>query len=175
MFASTAVALYGYDQGMMSLINTNYDYLETMGIAEEDPMVGIIVSIYYLGCAVGAIGFSQFADWKGRKAAIFFCLATASLGSIIMFVAGIGGSNGALWVMLVGRVVMGLGVGTLEDQLHSGKVTSMVTDEFFGQVALTPLSPFTPPKRKKMTLAAWHSHKSFRPTFSVSIWHSSSM
>lgn len=49
LFSSTAIALYGYDQGMMSLINTNYDYLETMGIAEEDPQVGFIVSVYYLG------------------------------------------------------------------------------------------------------------------------------
>lgn len=32
---------------MMSLINTNKDYLSTMGIAEDDPMVGIIVSVYY--------------------------------------------------------------------------------------------------------------------------------
>ena len=118
MFASTAVALYGYDQGMMSLINTNYDYLETMGIAEDDPLVGIIVSVYYLGCAVGAIGFSHFADWKGRKASIFFCLATASLGSMIMFLAGIGGSAGALVVMLTGRVVMGLGVGKIENALQ---------------------------------------------------------
>ena len=55
LFSATAIALYGYDQGMMSLINTNYDYLDTMGIKEEDPLVGIIVSVYYLGCAVGAI------------------------------------------------------------------------------------------------------------------------
>ncbi|TKA56292.1 hypothetical protein B0A55_12527, partial [Friedmanniomyces simplex] len=44
VFSSTAIALYGYDQGMMSLINTNQDYLKTMGIAEEDPQVGVIVS-----------------------------------------------------------------------------------------------------------------------------------
>jgi MFS family permease len=117
MFVSTAVALYGYDQGMMSLINTNYDYLETMGIAEDDPMVGMIVSVYYLGCAVGAVGFSRFADWKGRKNGIFFCLATASLGSFIMFFAGIGGSKGGLAVMLTGRVIMGLGVGKYKDPL----------------------------------------------------------
>lgn len=49
LFSSTAIALYGYDQGMMSLINTNYDYLSTMGIEEEDPQVGVIVSVYYLG------------------------------------------------------------------------------------------------------------------------------
>ena len=111
MFASTAVALYGYDQGMMSLINTNKNYLMTMGISEEDPLVGIIVSVYYLGCAVGAILFSRFADYAGRKYGIFVCLATASLGCLMMFVAGLGDSKGALAVMLAGRVVMGLGVG----------------------------------------------------------------
>lgn len=43
MFSSTAIALYGYDQGMMSLINTNKDYLSTMGLEEESPQVGVIV------------------------------------------------------------------------------------------------------------------------------------
>jgi hypothetical protein len=40
MFSSTAIALYGYDQGMMSLINTNKDYLSVMGLEEESPQVG---------------------------------------------------------------------------------------------------------------------------------------
>ena len=111
MFSATAVALYGYDQGMMSLINTNYNYLSTMGLAEDDPMVGVIVSVYYLGCAVGAVIASAFADRKGRKPGIFACLATASLGNILMFVSGFGYSRGALAVMLAGRVIMGLGVG----------------------------------------------------------------
>ena len=114
MFASTAVALYGYDQGMMSLINTNHNYLATMGMTEDDPMVGIIVAVYYLGCAVGAVIFSRLGDYMGRKASIFACLATSSLGNIIMFVAGLGYSKGAIAIMLVGRVVMGLGVGTRE-------------------------------------------------------------
>ena len=67
LFSSTAIALYGYDQGMMSLINTNFDYLETMGIAADDPLIGIIVSVYYLGCAVGSVFASLFADNAGRK------------------------------------------------------------------------------------------------------------
>ena len=46
LFSSTAIALYGYDQGMMSLINTNRDYLLTMGIAGDSPQVGLIVSLY---------------------------------------------------------------------------------------------------------------------------------
>jgi MFS family permease len=111
LFSSTAIALYGYDQGMMSLINTNYDYLHTVGLAEDDPMVGVIVSVYYLGCAVGAVITSTFADAKGRRPGIFACLATASLGNLVMFIAGLGGTKGALALMLIGRIVMGLGVG----------------------------------------------------------------
>ncbi|KAF2190695.1 MFS monosaccharide transporter-like protein [Zopfia rhizophila CBS 207.26] len=114
LFSSTAIALYGYDQGMMSLINTNYSYLSTMGIAGDSPIVGIIVSVYYLGCAAGAVLFSWFADHFGRKKSIFICLATASLGNLIMFVAGLGYTTGALAVMFFGRVVMGLGVGGID-------------------------------------------------------------
>ncbi|KAK6369182.1 hypothetical protein LTR64_007345 [Lithohypha guttulata] len=114
LFSSTAIALYGYDQGMMSLINTNYNYLSTMGISEEDPMVGIIVSVYYLGCAIGAILASKFADLKGRRPGVFVCVAMAALGNLIMFCAGWGIPEGALATMLVGRIVMGLGVGGLD-------------------------------------------------------------
>ena len=99
---------------MMSLINTNMDYLRTMGIAEDDPQVGVIVSVYYLGCAVGAVIFSWLADRYGRKPGLFGCLATASLGNLIMFVSGLGYSRGALAVMYIGRVVMGLGVGGVD-------------------------------------------------------------
>lgn len=114
LFSSTAIALYGYDQGMMSLINTNYDYLETMGIAKDDPLVGIIVSVYYLGCAVGGISASLLADNGGRKPSIFACLAITALGNLLMFISGLGFKQGALAIMLVGRVVMGLGVGGID-------------------------------------------------------------
>lgn len=115
LFSSTAIALYGYDQGMMSLINTNEDYLRTMGIGPEDPMVGILVAVYYLGCSLGAVLFSWLSDNHGRKKAIFACLATASLGNLIMFVTGLGGwTQHAIHMFWVGRVVMGLGVGGID-------------------------------------------------------------
>jgi len=98
----------------MSLINTNFDYLHTMGIGGESPIVGVIVSVYYLGCAAGAVIFSKLADELGRKKSIFLCLATASLGNFIMFLAGLGYSNEALAVMLTGRIIMGLGVGGID-------------------------------------------------------------
>ncbi|KAF2172916.1 hypothetical protein M409DRAFT_16871 [Zasmidium cellare ATCC 36951] len=125
-FSSSAIALYGYDQGMMSLINTNKNYLATMGIASDSPQVGLIVAVYYLGCSVGAVFFSWFADRFGRKPALFGCLAMASLGNLIMFVSGLGYSQGALAVMYVGRVVMGLGVGGVDSvvPVYSSELSS---------------------------------------------------
>lgn len=114
IFSSTAIALYGYDQGMMSLINTNYDYLDTMGIGGEDPLVGVIVSVYYLGCAVGAVLASLLADKSGRKTSIFVCLVVTALGNLFMFVAGLGYSKGAMTMMFLGRIIMGLGVGGID-------------------------------------------------------------
>lgn len=118
LFASTAIALYGYDQGMMSLVNTNRSYLSTMGISEDDTLVGVIVSVYYLGCAVGAVAGSSAADYFGRKTSIFGALFLASLGNLLMFVSGLGDSfpkgSPALGCMFLGRVVMGLGIGGID-------------------------------------------------------------
>ena len=117
LFSATAIALYGYDQGMMSLINTNYNYLDTMGIDGEDPLVGIIVSVYYLGCAVGAVFASLLADKAGRKPSIFACLAVTAVGNLFMFVAGLGYNKGAMIMMFVGRIIMGLGVGGIDSTI----------------------------------------------------------
>ena len=110
----------------MSLINTNQDYLRTMGIGAKDPQVGVIVSVYYLGCAIGAVFFSWLADKYGRKPGLFGCLAMASLGNLIMFIAGLGYSKGALPVMYLGRVIMGLGVGGVDSvvPIYSSELSS---------------------------------------------------
>ncbi|CAJ2503653.1 Uu.00g110470.m01.CDS01 [Anthostomella pinea] len=120
IFSSTAIALYGYDQGMMSLINTNRSYLRTMAIAETSPIVGIIVSVYYLGCTVGAVLASYWADKKGRKPSISACLATTMLGNLLMFIAGLSPNGSDPWggaslaLMLAGRVILGVGVGGID-------------------------------------------------------------
>lgn len=114
VFSATAISLYGYDQGMMSLVNTNHDYLKTMGIAEEDPLVGIIVSVYYLGCAVGSVLGSLLADRRGRKLSIFISLLVTVLGNLLMFISGLGFKEGALALMLSGRIIMGLGAGAVD-------------------------------------------------------------
>ena len=113
----------------MSLINTNKDYLSTMGIKEEDPQVGVIVSVYYLGCAVGAVVLSWFANKYGRKPGLFASLALASLGNLVMFIAGLGfeeESTAPLIVMYLGRIIMGLGVGGVDSvvPVYSSELSS---------------------------------------------------
>lgn len=104
----------------MSLINTNYNYLETMQISKESPVVGVIVAVYYIGCTIGAIIASWLADKEGRRPSIFICLATTCAGNILMFISGytMSGSSpwngGAIACMLLGRIVMGLGVGGID-------------------------------------------------------------
>lgn len=67
---------------MMSLINTNKNYLSTMGISEESPQVGVIVAVYYLGCSVGAVLFSWFADRYGRKPACELQMVMGEIGDV---------------------------------------------------------------------------------------------
>lgn len=111
---------------MMSLINTNTSYLTTMSLPPTSPQIGIIVSIYYLGCALGAVAFSHLADRRGRKPALLASLLAASLGNLLMFVAGLGYSRGARAVMYAGRVVMGLGVGGIDSvvPVYSSELSS---------------------------------------------------
>jgi sugar porter (SP) family MFS transporter len=116
LFSSLSLALYGYDQGMLSLVNTNVDYLNTMGLAKESPVVGVIVSVYYLAAAAGAVLFSKVADTRGRKPAIYYSLLLTTLGNIIMVISGLGklAKVSPIATMLVGRVVLGLGVGGID-------------------------------------------------------------
>lgn len=111
LFSSTAIALYGYDQGMMSLVNTNYNYLDTMNLEEESPMVGVIVSVYYLAAALGAVLFSFLADMRGRKMAIYASLAMTILGDLLMFASGLGPliRVSPIVTMFTGRLILGLG------------------------------------------------------------------
>jgi MFS family permease len=90
------------------------------------PVADYLQAVYYLGCAIGAVLFSTLADRKGRKPALFGCLVMASLGNLIMFVAGLGYSRGALAVMYVGRVIMGLGVGGVDSvvPVYSSELSS---------------------------------------------------
>ena len=140
LFSSTAIALYGYGQGMVSIINTNFNYLHTTGIGGESSVVGIIVSVYYVGCALSAVFFSWFADRYGRKISIFLCLATASIGNVTMFLAGLGYTRGASVVIYLGRIAMGLEVGGMDSVIPIYS-SELMDDEARGKAMAQEFQP----------------------------------
>ncbi|CAJ2502622.1 Uu.00g100160.m01.CDS01 [Anthostomella pinea] len=96
--------LFGWNQGVMSMIIADRRWLDLMQPA-NDWAVGFVVSIYNIGCAVGAMTIGFFADSLGRG-------RTLSLASII-FVAGalLQASSYSITQMTVGRLILGVGVG----------------------------------------------------------------
>ena len=56
-FAGCAIMFFGYDASVMSQVNTNSDYLQTMGTDsgsnQDAAAVGGLVSIWFLGFAIG--------------------------------------------------------------------------------------------------------------------------
>ncbi|KAI8960233.1 general substrate transporter [Daldinia sp. FL1419] len=127
-----AMALHGYDQGLMSYVNKNELYRNTMNIPKDSSLVGTVIASCYLGCVAGSIMASYWADWKGRKSALWISTGLALLGGGLMFIPGLFllGSdvtwNGAsFWVMVAARFVLGIGMGgiTLVGPVHKAELS----------------------------------------------------
>ncbi|BCR90344.1 uncharacterized protein ACHE_60230S [Aspergillus chevalieri] len=114
LFAGTAICFYGYDQGVMSMVNLNPDYQKLMGIfplegsSRNTAAEGGIVAVYYGGTMIGALMAGYLADRCGRiKAIIFGCLW------IILGAALQASAYNITW-MCFGRVLAGIGVGSID-------------------------------------------------------------
>ncbi|KAJ9198505.1 hypothetical protein DTO166G4_3420 [Paecilomyces variotii] len=106
VFVSLGVFLFGYDQGVMSGIITGWyfkDYFNQPSRAE----IGTVVAILEIGAFISSILVGRIGDVIGRRRTILY-------GSIIFFIGGAFQSfaNG-LPMMMVGRIIAGLGVGAL--------------------------------------------------------------
>ncbi|XP_064403728.1 glucose transporter GlcP-like [Halichondria panicea] len=71
-------------------------------------ILGTIVSVVFLGTATGNLIAGKLSDLLGRKAVlllsgVFFVLGAAVLGTAL---------QGAVWMLIVGRIITGLGFGT---------------------------------------------------------------
>jgi MFS family permease len=89
--AALSIFFFGYDQGMMGGVNNAKDYIDLMGFGYVDdegtPVVtdsllqGGIVSVYYLGTLVGALGGGWVGDKIGRIKTIALGAAWGILGA----------------------------------------------------------------------------------------------
>lgn len=105
-FASLGVFLFGYDQGVMSGIITGPYFKAYFGhpTAYE---IGTLVASLELGALVTSLACGRLADIFGRKSTLFWGAVIFSVGGAIQtFTSGYD-------IMLVGRVISGLGVGVL--------------------------------------------------------------
>ncbi|KAG5292723.1 MFS monosaccharide transporter [Histoplasma ohiense] len=106
VFVSLGVFLFGYDQGVMSGIITGADfkdYFNQPTMAE----IGTMVAILEIGAFISSLIVGKIGDIIGRTRTILY-------GSMIFFVGGAFQTFATgIPMMLVGRIVAGLGVGAL--------------------------------------------------------------
>jgi MFS family permease len=94
--AGLSIFFFGYDQGMMGGVNNAKDYIYLMGfghtvtapdgtpntsVIDNSLLQGGIVSVYYLGCLVGAMLGGWIGDRIGRIKTIALGAAWAILGA----------------------------------------------------------------------------------------------
>jgi sugar porter (SP) family MFS transporter len=106
IFVSLGVFLFGYDQGVMSGIITGphfRDYFNQPSRAE----IGTMVAILEVGALVSSVAVGKIGDILGRRKTIFYGAAIFVVGGALQTFA-----NG-IAMMLLGRIVAGLGVGAL--------------------------------------------------------------
>ncbi|KAK5942454.1 hypothetical protein PMZ80_005019 [Knufia obscura] len=99
-----AFVLFGYDQGVFGGLVTHPNFLSTFGHPAPD-FLGIIVSIYNVGCFVGCALNLYFGPRFGRREAIWGAMCLVSLGAILQC------TSYGVPQMMVGRFITGLGVG----------------------------------------------------------------
>ncbi|KAL5498386.1 hypothetical protein ACEPAH_2528 [Sanghuangporus vaninii] len=122
LVAGIAIFFFGYDQGMMSGVNTSPDYVERMKIGfstYEGPSQGFvavitdptkqggIVSIYYFGTLIGALWGGSVGDKIGRVKTMFIGSLWILLGATLQTSA-----QNTAW-MCCARVINGIGTGYL--------------------------------------------------------------
>ncbi|KAI1924571.1 Ribulose bisphosphate carboxylase large chain [Ophidiomyces ophidiicola] len=106
VFVSLGVFLFGYDQGVMSGIITGpffKDYFNQPTRAE----IGTMVAILEVGAFISSLCVGKIGDIIGRRRTILY-------GSIVFFIGGaLQTFATGIPMMLVGRIIAGLGVGAL--------------------------------------------------------------
>ena len=100
-FAALGGFLFGYDTGVVSgaMLKIRQDF-HLAPLYQE-----LIVSMTIAGAAVAALVAGPFADLFGRKPILLVAAFVFTMGAVIMAVAPYP------WVLLIGRLVVGVGVG----------------------------------------------------------------
>ncbi|RGP75393.1 sugar transporter stl1 [Fusarium sporotrichioides] len=106
VLTSLGFMLIGYDNGLMGgLVNTSA-FKDTFDDPDAD-MIGVIVAIFEIGCFFGAIFAAIWGEKLGRRRSILIGCIVLIIGAILQ------ASSYSRAMMIVGRIVSGLGLGTI--------------------------------------------------------------
>ncbi|KXG49474.1 Mitochondrial substrate/solute carrier [Penicillium griseofulvum] len=106
VFVSLGVFLFGYDQGVMSGIITGW-YFKDYFNQPSRATIGTVVAVLEIGAFISSLLVGRVGDMIGRRRTILY-------GSIVFFIGGAFQAFATgIPMMIVGRVIAGLGVGAL--------------------------------------------------------------
>ncbi|QQK42748.1 Sugar/inositol transporter [Penicillium digitatum] len=106
VFVSLGVFLFGYDQGVMSGIITGW-YFKDYFNQPSRATIGTVVAVLEIGAFISSLLVGRVGDMIGRRRTILY-------GSIVFFIGGAFQTFATgIPMMMVGRVIAGLGVGAL--------------------------------------------------------------
>ncbi|KAF2820199.1 general substrate transporter [Ophiobolus disseminans] len=109
--AVTDFLLFGYDQGVMSgIISAPAFQAAFPEVKDDSTYEGFVVSIYAVGCFLGAIFIFLFGDKLGRRNSIFLGAIIMIVGVIIQ-IACVPPNGGATAQFIIGRCITGIGNG----------------------------------------------------------------
>ncbi|KAM0347757.1 hypothetical protein ACHAPU_004772 [Fusarium lateritium] len=110
VLTSLGFMLIGFDNGLMGgLVNTTA-FKDTFDDPNSD-MIGVIVAIFEIGCFFGAIFAAIWGEKLGRRRSVLIGCIVLIIGAIIQ------AASYSRAQMIVGRIVSGLGLGTVNSTI----------------------------------------------------------
>ncbi|EKD19126.1 uncharacterized protein L3040_007237 [Drepanopeziza brunnea f. sp. 'multigermtubi'] len=107
--AACGFLLFGYDQGIMSGIITEDNFLtyfpKMAPHNKSGAIQALVVAIYEIGCLIGSIFIIFYGDRMGRRRAVLLGVAIMLIGTVLQ------ASSFEIGQLIVGRIVTGVGNG----------------------------------------------------------------
>ncbi|KAJ5278710.1 Sugar transporter [Penicillium angulare] len=103
-FVSLGAFLFGYDQGVMGVIVADQRWIDLMH-PKNSWVTGMVVSLYDVGCFIGAMSLGWLADPFGRERTLAIACFVFIIGAILQ------AASYTITQITIGRVILGYGVG----------------------------------------------------------------
>ncbi|KAI1407890.1 putative sugar transporter [Hypoxylon sp. FL1857] len=103
-FVSIGALLFGYDQGVMGVIVADARWISLMKPANSW-VTGAVVSLYDIGCLIGAMSIGFLADHCGRERTLSIACVVFVVGAVLQ------SASYNVTSITIGRVILGYGVG----------------------------------------------------------------